>query len=124
MQSDAFVSLVSKIQDAAVVPELWPIALQSLVEAFGAAGAGYQLRNRRTGSVEWLCRSGILAGSEGRMSSIMPRSKLGTIAGDSGVQVTTLRTQLSSIQRKVGVKRQSDLMRVLAGIAAIASTHE
>jgi hypothetical protein len=44
------------------------------------------------------------------------------IAGEFGLQVATLRTQLSSILKKVGAKRQSDLIRNFAnagiGVAA------
>jgi DNA-binding NarL/FixJ family response regulator len=48
----------------------------------------------------------------------MQGRKLSDIAGESGVEVTTLRTQLSSILRKVGVERQVDLVRVLSSIGA------
>jgi hypothetical protein len=37
------------------------------------------------------------------------------IAAASGVQITTVRTRLRSILRKVGVKRQFDLVRILSG---------
>ncbi len=49
--------------------------------------------------------------------------RLSTIAGDFGVQVTTLRTQIRSILKKVGAERQSDLIRVLssAGIGSVLS---
>jgi DNA-binding CsgD family transcriptional regulator len=58
-----------------------------------------------------------LSPAESRLAaSLMQGRKLGDIARDSGVEVTTLRTQLSSILRKVGVQRQVDLVRVLSSI--------
>jgi len=40
---------------------------------------------------------------------------LSQIAANTGVRITTLRTQLGSILRKVGAARQSDLVRILSG---------
>ena len=60
-----------------------------------------------------------LSPAESRLAaSLMQGRKLADIARDSGVEVTTLRTQLSSILRKVGVERQVDLVRVLSGIGS------
>ncbi len=60
-----------------------------------------------------------LSPAEGRLAAaLMQGRKLADIAGDSGVEVTTLRTQLGSILRKVGVERQVDLVRVLSSIGA------
>jgi hypothetical protein len=47
--------------------------------------------------------------------------KLGEVAGEFGVQITTLRTQLSSILRKTGVTRQVDLIRLLSHVPVIDS---
>jgi DNA-binding CsgD family transcriptional regulator len=52
----------------------------------------------------------------------MTGKKLSEIAIASGVRITTLRTQLSSILHKVGVDRQADLMRVLSSIPGIRSS--
>jgi DNA-binding CsgD family transcriptional regulator len=41
------------------------------------------------------------------------------IATDSGIQITTVRSQLSSVLRKVGVSRQAELIRVLSNIPVI-----
>ena len=41
--------------------------------------------------------------------------KLAEIAAATGIQITTLRTQLGSVLRKVGAARQSDLVRILSG---------
>jgi DNA-binding CsgD family transcriptional regulator/PAS domain-containing protein len=58
-----------------------------------------------------------LSPAESRLAaSLMQGHKLADIARDSGVEVSTLRTQLSSILRKVGVERQVDLVRVLSSI--------
>ena len=60
-----------------------------------------------------------LSPAESRLAAaLMQGRKLAGIARDSGVEVTTLRTQLSSILRKVGVERQVDLMRVLSSIGS------
>jgi len=44
------------------------------------------------------------------------RQRLADIATRSDVQITTLRTQLRSVMRRVNVQRQTDLVRVLARI--------
>ena len=60
-----------------------------------------------------------LSPAESRLAAaLMKGRKLAEIARDSGVEVTTLRTQLSSILRKVGVERQVDLVRVLSSIGS------
>src|SRR5687768_9514908 len=60
-----------------------------------------------------------LSPAESRLAaSLMQGRKLADIARDSGVEVTTLRTQLSSILRKVGVERQVDLVRILSSVGA------
>jgi DNA-binding CsgD family transcriptional regulator len=57
-----------------------------------------------------------LSPAEARVAAaLLTGSRLSDIAANSGVQVTTVRTQLRSILRKVGVKRQFDLLRVLSG---------
>jgi DNA-binding CsgD family transcriptional regulator len=45
--------------------------------------------------------------------------RLNDIAAGSGVKITTLRTQLRSILRKVGVDRQTQLVQVLSKVQAI-----
>jgi PAS domain-containing protein/DNA-binding CsgD family transcriptional regulator len=60
-----------------------------------------------------------LSPAESRLAgALMKGRKLGEIARDSKVGITTLRTQLSSILRKVGVERQVDLVRVLSSIGS------
>jgi len=64
MNSDASRRTISSIYDAAVLPDLWPAALQSVMDEVGAAGAGYSLFNKRKERVEWLSQSGPLVGRE------------------------------------------------------------
>jgi DNA-binding CsgD family transcriptional regulator len=47
--------------------------------------------------------------------ALLTGQTLAQIASSSGVRITTARTQLRSILRKVGAKRQSDLIRILLG---------
>ena len=62
-----------------------------------------------------------LSPAESRLASaLMKGRKLNEIANDSGVEICTLRTQLSSILRKVGVERQVDLVRILSSIGSTA----
>src|SRR5260370_3450178 len=57
-----------------------------------------------------------LSPAEARLAvALLTRKKLAEIAGNTGIQITTLRTQLSAVLRKVGVKRQFDLVRMLSG---------
>jgi DNA-binding CsgD family transcriptional regulator len=51
--------------------------------------------------------------------ALLAGKKLGEVAIDFGVQITTLRTQLSSILRKTGVTRQVDLIRLLSNVPVI-----
>jgi DNA-binding CsgD family transcriptional regulator len=73
----------------------------------------------QTPSERSVCAFFGLSPAESRLAAaLMQGRKLADIARDSGVEVTTLRTQLSSILRKVGVERQVDLVRVLSSIGA------
>ena len=57
-----------------------------------------------------------LAPAEARLAAaLLTGKKLAEIAAATGVQITTLRTQLGSVLRKVGAARQSDLVRILSG---------
>ena len=53
MPEDSLGRVISAIHDAALDPRLWTSVLQSLIEATGAIGAAYIVRNARTGRVEW-----------------------------------------------------------------------
>ena len=56
-----------------------------------------------------------LSPAESRLAVALARGKrLPEIAAQAGVKMTTLRTQLQSIFRKVGVARQSDLLLILS----------
>ena len=60
MSSDKFRRAISGIYDAALVPDLWPAALQSVMDEVGAVGAHYGVFNTRTESAEWLSQLGPL----------------------------------------------------------------
>jgi DNA-binding CsgD family transcriptional regulator len=63
-----------------------------------------------------------LSPAESRLAAaLMAGKSLSDVAIEASVQITTMRTQLSSILRKVGVKRQLDLVRVLSRIPVIAA---
>jgi DNA-binding CsgD family transcriptional regulator/PAS domain-containing protein len=62
MRSEPPRRVVSNIYDAALVPDLWPAALQSIMDAVGAVGAGYGVSSKRTGRMEWLSETGALVG--------------------------------------------------------------
>jgi DNA-binding CsgD family transcriptional regulator len=56
-----------------------------------------------------------LSPAEARLAAALLTGKtLSQIAASTGVRITTLRTQLGSILRKVGAERQSDLIRILS----------
>jgi DNA-binding CsgD family transcriptional regulator len=64
-----------------------------------------------------------LSPAEARLAAALLTGKtLARIAADSGTRITTVRTQLSSILRKVGAERQSDLIRILSstGIGSVS----
>lgn len=63
-----------------------------------------------------------LSPAEGRLAAALRAGKrLSDVVADSGVRMTTLRTQLSSIMGKVGATRQAELIRVLARLPVAAS---
>jgi DNA-binding CsgD family transcriptional regulator len=63
-----------------------------------------------------------LSPAEARVAAaLMTGKSLADIAAAAGVQITTVRTQLRSILRKVGVKRQFDLVRILSSTGISSS---
>lgn len=63
-----------------------------------------------------------LSPAESRLAAALTRGKkLSEIAWDANVEITTLRTQLSSILKKVGVERQVDLVQTLSSIGFATS---
>ena len=63
MQSDIS-QLISKLHDAALVPEAWPAALRSFTESVGVAGAAYIVCSKATGRVNLARFSGLSAALE------------------------------------------------------------
>jgi DNA-binding CsgD family transcriptional regulator len=64
-----------------------------------------------------------LSPAEARLAAALLTGKtLSEIAASTGTRITTLRTQLGSILRKVGVRRQFDLVRILSstGIGSVS----
>lgn len=58
-----------------------------------------------------------LSRAETRLAkALLQGRKLRDIAADTGLRITTLRTQLSSLLKKVGAERQADVIRVLSSI--------
>jgi DNA-binding CsgD family transcriptional regulator len=61
-----------------------------------------------------------LSAAECRLAVALTKGQtLRNITIESGLQITTLRTQLTSILKKVGVRRQAELVRVLSRIPTI-----
>jgi hypothetical protein len=54
-------TLISRLQDAAASREAWPVVLEALTEAAGAAGAALIISNKSTGNVEEACLVGLSA---------------------------------------------------------------
>jgi DNA-binding CsgD family transcriptional regulator len=58
-----------------------------------------------------------LTEAEARLASALSAGhSIESAAANLGVQVTTARSQLKSVFRKVGVNRQQDLTRILASL--------
>jgi DNA-binding CsgD family transcriptional regulator len=56
-----------------------------------------------------------LSPAESRLAIALAQGKkLPEVAAEAGVKITTLRTQMQSIYRKLGVERQSDLLLTLS----------
>jgi DNA-binding CsgD family transcriptional regulator/PAS domain-containing protein len=63
-----------------------------------------------------------LSPAESRLAIALAQGKrLTELAGEFGLQITTLRSQLSSILTKCGVERQPDLVRLISTIPVIQS---
>jgi len=63
-----------------------------------------------------------LSPAECRLAVALTAGKrLPDIAADSGLQITTLRTQLSAILKKVGADRQVDLVRILTSVPVVST---
>jgi PAS domain-containing protein len=60
MRSNPSPHTISGIYDAAIASELWPSALQSVIDDIGGVGAGYGVFNKHTGEIEWLSLTGLL----------------------------------------------------------------
>jgi DNA-binding CsgD family transcriptional regulator len=61
-----------------------------------------------------------LSPAESRLAIAVAFGKrLNELPGEFGVQITTLRTQLSSVLKKCGVERQSDLVRLISNIPVV-----
>jgi DNA-binding CsgD family transcriptional regulator len=64
-----------------------------------------------------------LTPAESRLAmAVASGRRLNELTGEFGVQVTTLRTQLSSILKKCEVERQSDLVRLISIIPVVRLT--
>jgi PAS domain-containing protein/DNA-binding CsgD family transcriptional regulator len=64
-----------------------------------------------------------LSPAESRLAVAVAFGKrLNVLAGEFGLQITTLRTQLSSILKKCEVERQSDLVRLISNIPVVRLT--
>src|SRR6267154_6858818 len=57
--SASITDAISRISEAALAPERWVAALQSITEAVGALGVGYFLLNKQTGGVAWVSMAGL-----------------------------------------------------------------
>src|SRR5205814_41409 len=57
--TDPLIQAVSLISEAALGPEHWLAALQSITDAVGALGMGSLLLNKQTGDVEWMSLAGL-----------------------------------------------------------------
>jgi DNA-binding CsgD family transcriptional regulator len=78
---------------------------------------------RHSPSAEDLAEFFGLSPAEARLAAALLTGKtLSQIAANNSVRITTLRTQLGSILRKVGADRQSDLIRILSstGIGSVS----
>jgi DNA-binding CsgD family transcriptional regulator len=64
-----------------------------------------------------------LSRAESRVALALEHGKrLTELIADFGVQITTLRTQLSSILKKCEMKRQADLVRLIGSIPVLRSS--
>jgi DNA-binding CsgD family transcriptional regulator len=66
-----------------------------------------------------------LSAAEARLAAALAQGRtLGEVAESGRAKITTLRTQLSAILRKLGIRRQADLTRLLASLPPSPSSSE
>src|SRR5258705_11815793 len=75
MHSDPFMRAISRISEAALAPDQWPTALQSITEAVGTLGAVYYLLNKLTGGVESISVAGFSAPRDGFVNCYPARAR-------------------------------------------------
>jgi hypothetical protein len=149
MRSDPSRHIISSIYDAALLPQLWPAALQSVMDAIGLVSAGYCIHNKQTGQVELLSLSGPLVETGTNYVSYYhdrdpQRALIEAAPSKTWVRLSerlpapalqrdewyndfllkaglddALRTQLSSILKKMRVERQADMIRALTSLPVI-----
>lgn len=75
----------------------------------------------RVPSADAVARTFGLSPAEARLAiALMQGRRMNDIARSFGVEITTARTQLSSILKKVGVERQADLIKALSDIGSLS----
>ena len=80
MRSDPFMRAISRISEAALTPDQWPTALQSIAEAVGTLGAVYYLLNKLTGGVESISVAGFSVDADEFVNYYAARDLFKTIA--------------------------------------------
>jgi DNA-binding CsgD family transcriptional regulator len=58
MPTNPVIRVITNAYDAAVAPDLWPLALETVTSHLGAAGAAYIVFNKHNSQVDWACFSG------------------------------------------------------------------
>jgi hypothetical protein len=76
--------------------------------------------DRRAPQRMWLSCSACLRRKPARGDSD-DRKKLADIAAETGLRITTLRSQLSAILKKVGADRQANLVRILTSVPVVST---
>ena len=101
----AYPLTISRIPED-LAPNAWPLAMILLADPDAVVAEPRDL-------VELFG----LSPAESRLAAALMRGKkLRDVSTDLGVQVTTLRTHLSSILKKLGAKTQADLIRICSNI--------
>src|SRR5215469_7139734 len=99
-----------------------------VVASRSAVGSGARIDGRCRPATPFSCGGGprgifwLVTGRGAACGGAADRKNTGSDRRRYGVRITTVRTQLGSILRKVGAERQSDLIRILSstGIGTVS----
>jgi hypothetical protein len=125
LESEILSVLIGTIYDAALDPELWPVALEGIREFVGGCAANFYWQDvSRERAGVFHCVGIDTAYLESyfqtytRMNPLHPAGGVPDIAAALGISGSTVRTHLKRLFEKTSTHRQVDLVKLVASHAS------